>query len=109
MLFLVEMDHVKSGGMPTRESGSSFIREIILPTLSGIDRLVAEKKITAGGPVAGQVALRLMVQAESPGEIDAMISSLPLWSVAETRVTPLIGASERRMHVETLLERLGDP
>jgi hypothetical protein len=35
-----------------------------------------------------------------------MISSLPLWPAAETRVTPLIAFSERREHVQQLLETL---
>jgi hypothetical protein len=35
-----------------------------------------------------------------------MIAGLPLWPVAETRVTPLITFSERRNHVEALVEGL---
>ena len=106
MLFLVEMDYVRSGATPTPESGKFFIENFILPTLSGVERLIAEKKVLAGGPVAGQISLRFVVQADSPRDVDGMVSGLPLWNVAETRVTPLIGVSDRRDHVQRLMERL---
>jgi hypothetical protein len=34
MLFLVELDHVKSGAMLTPETGKEFIEKIIFPTLA---------------------------------------------------------------------------
>ncbi len=106
MLFLVELDHIKSGVPPTPEAGRAFIEQIIFPTLARAEQLVSEKKILAGGPVVGRIALRLIVEAESTQAVDQIVSSLPLWLVAETRVTPLIAFTERRDHVRTLLERL---
>lgn len=108
MLFLVEIDYARTGPPPTPESGKFFIETFILPTLTKAEELSAQKRIVAGGPVAGRIALHFMVQAESSEEVDAIVSSLPLWSVAETRVTPLISVSERRTHVQKLLERLGE-
>ncbi len=58
MTFLIELDHVKSGVSPTREAGRAFIEQIIFPTLARAENLVAEKKIVAGGPVVGRIALR---------------------------------------------------
>jgi muconolactone delta-isomerase len=106
MLFLVEMDHVKSGLAHTPESGRAFIEGIIFPTIARAEQLIAEKTIVAGGPVAGRIALRLMVEASSSEEVDLIVSSLPLWPVADTRVTPLITFSDRRNHVKILLEGL---
>lgn len=106
MLFLVEMEHVKSGLTHTPESGRAFIEGIIFPTIARAEQLIAEKKIVAGGPVAGRVALRLMIEAGSSEELDLIVSSLPLWPVAETRVTPLITFADRRNHVKILLEGL---
>jgi hypothetical protein len=54
----------------------------------------------------GRVALRLIVDAESAEHVDRLITSLPVWPMAETRVTPLMTFSERRQHVQNLLERL---
>jgi muconolactone delta-isomerase len=104
VLFLVELDHVKSGSPATPEAGRAFIEQVIFPTLARADQLVAEKKIVAGGPVTGRVALRLMIDADSPEQVDRIVSSLPIWTQAETRITPLITFAERRDHVQALLE-----
>jgi len=106
MLFLVELDHVKSGMMPTPEASRTFIEQIIMPTLACAEQLVAEKKILVGGPVAGRIALRLIAEANSLQEVDQIITSLPLWTVSETRVTPLIAFADRRTHVQMLLDKL---
>jgi muconolactone delta-isomerase len=108
MTFLVELDHVKSGVLPTPEGGRAFIEQIIFPTLARAEQLVAEEKIVAGGPVVGRIALRFMVEADSSEEVDQLVSSLPIWPVAETRVTPLTTFAVRRAHVQKLLESLGD-
>ena len=65
-------------------------RQIILPTLARAEKLFGEKKIVAGGAVAGGISLRFIIEANSPQETDKLISRLPLWPLAESRVTPLI-------------------
>ena len=106
MLFLIELDHVKQGTPLTPEIGSAFIEQTIFPTLARAEELVKAKKILAGGPVLGRVALRFIVEADSLSDVDKIITSLPIWPLAETRVTPLIAFSERRQHAEALLESL---
>src|SRR5271166_6465835 len=70
------------------------------------EQLVTEKKILAGGAVLGRVALRFIVEADSLPDLDRIVTSLPVWTVAETRVTPLIALNDRRIHVQSLLEGL---
>jgi hypothetical protein len=106
MLFLVELDHVRTGPPPTPESGRAFIEQVIFPTLSRAEQLFAEKKIVAGGPVAGRIALRFMVEADSTEHVDRIVTSFPIWTQAETKITPLISVAERRDHVEALLSTL---
>jgi muconolactone delta-isomerase len=106
MLFLVELDHVKPTTPIGLEAGRAFIGDIILPTLARAEQLMADKKILSGGAVVGRVALRFIVEAESPAQVDQMISSLPVWPMTDTRVTPLITLSERRQHVQQLSESL---
>jgi len=106
MLFLVEVDHVESGTVSSPDAGRAFIEQVIFPTLARLDQLVAEKTLVSGGPVAGRVALRLIVEAESSEHLDRIVTSLPLCAVAETRITPLVTVGERRDHVKKLLERL---
>jgi len=106
MLFLAELDHVKSGATLTAEAGRAFIEQVISPTLARAEQLVAEKKILAGGAVVGRIALRFIVEADSSEEVDRLISSFLLWPAADARVTPLITFAERRNHVQGLLEGL---
>src|SRR5262245_6397957 len=105
MQFLVEVDHVNPGRTPTAEDSRTFIEQVIFPTLDRAEQLVAEGTILSGGPVAGEVALRFVVEAESSEHVDRIVTSLPLWTVALTKVTPLISFGERREHVQTLLAR----
>jgi muconolactone delta-isomerase len=106
MLFLVELDHVEAATVASPEAGRAFIEQIILPTLARLDQLVTDHSLVSGGPVAGRVALRLMIEADSSEQLDRLVTSLPLWAVADTRITPLITVGERREHVKQLLARL---
>jgi hypothetical protein len=106
MLFLVELDRVNPGIMMTPESGRTFIENVIFPTLARAEQLVEEKKILSGGVVLGRISLRFIMEADSAEHVDRMITTLPVWTVAETRVTPLMTFDERRQHVQTLLETL---
>ncbi len=106
MTFLVELDHVKPGSASTPETGQTFIREVILPTLARAEELLAAKRIVAGGPVVGRIALRFIVEADSLQEVDRIISSLPLWPLSESRVSPLISFAGRREQVQTLFKDL---
>lgn len=106
MLFLIELDHIKSGQLLTPEQGRIFIEQVILPTLERTEKLIAEKKIVSGGPVAGQIALRFIIEADSLQEADKLVSSIPLWSLSDTRITPLVSFAERRDSLQALLENL---
>src|SRR5215467_9380765 len=106
MLFLVEIDHVRTGPPPTPETGRVFIEQVIFPTLARAEQLVKEKKILAGGPVAGRIALRFIMEVDSAEHVDRLVTSLPIWPLAETRVTPLITLNERREHLKETLDRL---
>ena len=106
MLFLVELDHGKSGDLSAPEIGQKFIEQIILPTLDRIEQLVAEKKILAGGIGTGRISPRFIVEAESPTEIDRILFGFPLWPSADTRVTALVSFAERRSRVQEALKTI---
>jgi muconolactone delta-isomerase len=109
MKFLVELDHPKTGQPFTEETARAFIEGIIFPTIARAEQLVEQGRIVAGGPVAGRIALRFIADVETIPQLDQIISSLPLWTVADTRVTPLIDFSDRRAHIQTLLQRMTKP
>src|SRR5262245_42388245 len=105
MLFLVELDRVNPGSTPTPEGGRAFIEQLIFPTLDRAEQLAAEAMILSGGVAVGEIALQSIIGADSSEHVDRLVTSLPVWTVAETKVTPLISFGERREHVKTLLER----
>jgi muconolactone delta-isomerase len=106
MKFLVELDYRVTGQPLTEETARAFIEGVVFPTLARAEQLVKEGRILAGGPVAGRIALRFIAEVESAQQLDQIVSSLPLWTVADTRVTPLIEFSVRRAHAQAILERL---
>ena len=88
------------------QEGVAFIEQFILPTLAQCKKLEAERKIVAGGPLSGAIALSLVLSAESVQELDSVISSLPVWPLMETTVTPLSTFDVRMQAVRARLQQL---
>jgi len=109
MKFLIEMDHPKTGQRLNDDAARTFVEEVVFPTLDRAEALVKQGCILAGGPVAGSIALRFIAEVESTQHLDELVSSIPLSSVAYTRVTALIEFSDRRPHVQALLQRPAIP
>jgi muconolactone delta-isomerase len=104
MHYLAQLKLVSRPNTP--QEGIVFIEQFILPTLELCKKLEAEKKIVAGGPLSGAVALSLIVNAESAQELDDLITSLPVWPRMETTVTPLSTFDGRMRVVRARLEQL---
>ena len=106
MQYLVQMRLTSSGRPTTPADGVVFIEQFILPTLELCKKLQEEKKILAGGPMSGAVALVLIVDAESSQELDDLITGLPIWPRMETAVTPLTSFEGRGRTLRPRLEQL---
>ena len=106
MQYLVHLKLSSSARPMTPEDGIAFIEQFIFPTLELCKKLQEEKKIAAGGPVNGAVALALIVNVESAKELDDLITSLPVWPRMETEVTPLTTFDARRQSLAARLEAL---
>ena len=106
MQYLVQMRLARVGRPTTPADGVAFIEKFILPTLELCKKLQDEKKILAGGPMSGTVALVLIVSAESARELDDLITTLPLWPRMETEVIPLTSFEDRQLAVRPTLQRL---
>jgi muconolactone delta-isomerase len=104
--YLVQMRLVPQGRPVTIEAGAEFIERYIFPTLELCKKLRDEKKILAGGPMSGAIALVLIVDADSARELDDLITSLPAWPLMETAVTPLTTFEARAETLRPRLERL---
>ena len=106
MNYLVQMKLANSSRPATPQEGIAFIEQFILPTLELCKKLEAERKILAGGPMSGAVALSLIVSAGSIQELDDLITSLPVWPRMETTVTPLTSFDGRVLSIRARLEKL---
>ncbi len=104
MNYLVQLTLANRPAHP--QEGIVFIEQFILPTLELCKKLEAEKKIVAGGPLSGAIALSLIVSAESVQELDDVITSLPVWPRMGTTVTPLTTFDGRMQAVRARLEQL---
>ena len=104
MNYLVQMKLATRPANP--QEGVALIEQSILPTLERCKQLEAEKKIVAGGPLSGAIALSLIVSAESAQDLDDLITSLPVWPRMETTVTPLTTFGGRVQAVRAQLEQL---
>lgn len=106
MQYLVQLRLRNSANPMSPGDGIGFIEGLILPTLERCKKLQEDKKILAGGPMSGSVALALIVTAGSAQELDDLVTSLPVWPRMETEVIPLTTFDERRHSVLSKLEEL---
>ena len=102
MQYLVHMKLAAAARPTTPEAGRVLAEQFLLPTLAQCEELVAQKKILAGGPVGGTIAIVLIVEADAVPELDRLLTSLAAWPQMETEVTPLTTFDGRR---QSLLSR----
>jgi muconolactone delta-isomerase len=94
--YLAQMKLVDSARPTNPEEAIAFINRYVFPTLDVCDKLSQEKKIVAGGPLGGAIALAVVVEAQSIQELDDILESLPVWPMMQTTVTPLTTFAGRR-------------
>ena len=96
MQYLVQMKLADSARPKNPEDSIAFIKRYVFPTLEVCEKLLEEKKIVAGGPLGGAIALAIVVSAESIQELDHILESLPIWPMMQTTVIPLTSFAGRR-------------
>jgi hypothetical protein len=101
--YLVEMNFAPFASPPTPQEVAAFAERFALPTLDALEKLAAAGRILAGGPFLAAVGFSFVARAASPEELEEMVTGLPLWTRAQTRVVPL-GTFEGR--AATLRRRL---
>jgi hypothetical protein len=104
MRYLVQVRLANPSRPTSADEGLIFIEEYILPTLERCEELQSHE-IIAGGPVSGAVALDLIVNAGTARGLDEVITSLPVWPLMETTITPLTMFNDRRQAVLAIRER----
>jgi hypothetical protein len=90
----------------TPQEVGGFLRRLALPSLATLTEWDQQGKIS-GGIVLGARALAFIVAAENNDEVDALIQSLPLWTMATAKVTPLVAFDTRAARVDQMLKQFG--
>src|ERR1700761_4801153 len=95
MKFLVQLNIIPQARPKNNDEGKVLFRNLIQPTLTQCQKLEEQGTILAGGPISGTIGLALVIKAETVKELDQLVSSLPVWPVMETTVTPLTTFADR--------------
>jgi hypothetical protein len=106
MEYLVDMRLADSARSTNVAEGLVFIEHYILPTLDLGEKLAADHRILAGGPLSGAIGLAFIITADNAIEIDDVVAGLPVWPRMVTTVTPLTTWSARRHALQSRLARL---
>jgi len=106
MEYQVDMRLADSARSTTVAEGLVFIEQYILPTLERGEKLAAENRILAGGPLSGSIGLSFIIRADNAKEIDEIVAGFPVWPRMVTTVTPLTTWAGRRSALQSRLERL---
>jgi muconolactone delta-isomerase len=101
MRYLVTMELIGTPPVSPQEM-VRHIEQIIIPMH---EKLEAEKKILAGGLVAGARTITVIVDVESHDELDQLLTSLPGWGLMKVDVTPLQSFKGRIAIARRMLEQ----
>ncbi len=83
-----------------------FMENIVIPNHEALTKLEAEKKILAGGCVAGSRANVFIMEAASNEELHQLLMSLPMFGMLEIDVTPLTSVEDCCTNIRQNLEHL---
>ncbi len=104
MLYLVTTDSASIAQIPPQQL-SQIIEQQVIPSLEALNKLLAEKKILAGGAVAGQRAHTFIVEAATNDEVTELVQSLPLWPYHNWNVTPLESWEHHTAFIRGVMEK----
>ncbi len=82
-----------------------MITRFVLPSIEALVKHV-ETGTVVGGPVAGSVRFIFIAEAESSAALEALLTSLPFWSVMRVEVTPLVEFKDRAAYIKGRLEQV---
>ena len=106
MQYLVTMEFVDPGPLLAPQQYLGMMRAVVLPGHEALSKLKTEGKILAGGFPVGERAIALVVEADSPKELDSILLGIPFWGITKTKVTPLQDFEGRRELDEQGAERM---
>ncbi len=106
MRYLVEMSLSSAARPLSTQAGVELTTHYIMPTIERCKALQQSGKIVAGGPIVGAIKIAMVIEVESPPELDALLESLPAWPIMDTEVTALTTFDGREQNVLAIMQRL---
>ena len=87
--YLVEMEFAPFSSVPNPQEALSFAERFVRPTLETCEAHLASGRIVAGGTALGATRFIFIARSATAQELENMLTDLPLWPRAHTRVVPL--------------------
>ena len=106
MQYAVTMKYVDPGPLLPMAQVMEMVENAILPSFDQLDQLLANKKVLAGGVVAGARAIRMIVEAASNEEVSDLLHGLPFWRLVKTKITPLESFSHRLQAERAMIQQM---
>ena len=92
MRFLITIDGTDIGaGMPL-EQLAPMVNRMVVPSLEQLAQWEDEGRIHGGGYAAARGGV-FVIDADSPEEVDQLVTSLPYWGIVKVEVKPLVPSS----------------
>jgi muconolactone delta-isomerase len=107
MQYLVTMEPVEEAvprGAP--QQIAQYLEQIIIPSHEILAKLEAEKKVLAGGTLAGARGVAFIMDVASNEELSRILQALPWWGWMKVDVTPLDSFEQRAAEVRQMLKHL---
>jgi Muconolactone delta-isomerase len=104
--YLVNGDYVDPGPMLPPQQLVQMIEKLVLPSFEALAKLEEQKKVLAGGIVAGARAGAFIVDVASNTELNQLLQELPFWGVVKWTATPLQTFRERAADERKAIDRV---
>lgn len=105
-LYLVTGEYLDPGPLMPPQQAVPMIKQVVLPSLEEIAKLIDQKKILAGGIHVGAKKGTFIVEAASNAEVDKLLIGLPFWPLLKWTVEPLLSFRERAAEESKLIETM---
>jgi hypothetical protein len=106
--YLIEMTFTPFASLLTPQEVVAFTERFALPTLDALQNLAAAGRILAGGTPLAAAGFSFIARVSSPEDLEEMVTGLPLWTRAQTRVVPLGTFESRAATIRNRLVKAGE-
>ncbi|HEV2283797.1 MAG TPA: muconolactone Delta-isomerase family protein [bacterium] len=104
--YLVTGEFVDAGPLLPPQQVVQLVEQVLLPSIEALAKLEDQKRIVAGGVIAGARAGAFIVEVASNAELNRLLMELPMWGLIKWTTTPLLSFRERAADEKAAIERV---